>query len=105
MYKWFSPTNSGKDYFVGKKLKVISKRLMSIKPPDFLERLPRDLEKHYSDLKATDYQAWLLYYCLPCMNGILPEKYLQHVALLAEGIHIMLGDAITIMIWTELESY
>ena len=28
MYKWFSPTNSKKDFFVGKELKSISKRLI-----------------------------------------------------------------------------
>ena len=95
MYKWFSPTNSGKDYFIGKELKTISKRLMSIKPPDFLERLPRDIEKHYSNLKATEYQTWLLYYCLPCLSDILPEKYLTHLALLAEATHILLQDCIT----------
>ena len=44
-----------KDFFVGKELKSISKRLMSIKPPDYLERLLRDLEKHYANFKATEY--------------------------------------------------
>ena len=95
MYKWFSPTNSKKVYFVGNKLKQISKRLMAIKPPDFIERLPRDMERHYNDLKAAEYQSWLLFYCLPCMSGILPEKYLNHIALLSEGTHILLGDCIT----------
>ena len=95
MHNWFSPTQSGCDYFIGKHLKTISNRLKNIKPPDIIERLPRDLEKHYNHFKATELQTWLLYYCIPCLINILPEKYLAHFALLSEGIHILLGDSIS----------
>ncbi|KAI4805508.1 hypothetical protein KUCAC02_010118, partial [Chaenocephalus aceratus] len=59
---------SGKRYFVGKELKTISARLSHIQPPYFIERLPRDLEVHHNHLKATEYQSWLLFYALPCMD-------------------------------------
>ncbi|KAI4799983.1 hypothetical protein KUCAC02_016521 [Chaenocephalus aceratus] len=95
MNKWFSPTESGQPYFVGKKLKEISKRLQHIQPPDFIERLPRDLELHYNHLKATEFQMWLLFYALPCLDGILGDKYLCHFAHLSEAVHILLGDKIT----------
>lgn len=95
MCKWFSPQQSGKDYFVGKDLKQISKRLLMIKPPYFIERLPRDLEKHYNHFKATELQAFLLFYCMPCLHGYLAERFLQHFALLSEAIHILLGENIT----------
>lgn len=42
---WFSPSHSKKEYFIGKHLKAISHRMKTIKPPDGIERLPRDLEK------------------------------------------------------------
>lgn len=95
MCKWFSPTQCKKPFFIGKHLTSISKRLSSIKPPDYVERLPRNLEKHYAHLKATELQAWLLYYALPCLNGYLPAVYLKHFALLSEGIYLLLGDYIT----------
>lgn len=95
MYKFFSPTNSNKPYFVGKHLKKISKRMHSICPPDFIERIPRDLERNYSQFKATEFQTWLLFYSLPCLNGYLEDVYLQHLALLSEGIYLLLGDNIT----------
>lgn len=44
---------------------------------------------------ASELQSWLLYYSLPCLVGYLPDKYLIHFAHLAEGIFILLGDAIT----------
>jgi len=72
-------------------LRGISKRLIGIKPPDYVERLPRDLEKHFAHLKATELQAWLLYYALPCFSVYLPAKYLKH----SEAIHLLIGDCIT----------
>ena len=93
--KWLSPAERGESYFIGNHLKKISKRLCQIKPPDFIERLPRDLEKHYSNLKATELQSWLLFYSLPCLEGILPETYLGHFSKLSEAIFILLGDEIS----------
>ena len=95
MYLWFSPTQSKKAYFIGNKLKALSKRLCSIKPPDYIERLPRDLEKHYNHLKAAEYQSWLLYYGIPCLTGFLPDVYLEHFAMLSESIYLLLGDSIS----------
>lgn len=95
LLKWFSPSQSKQPFFVGNHFRAISKRLMTIKPPDYIERLPRDLEKHFAHFKATELQAWLLYYALPCLSGYLPAKYLQHFAHLSEGIHLLLKDCIT----------
>ena len=95
MYKWFSPTQGNKEYFVGNNLKKISSRLQSIHPPASIERLPRDLEKHYQSLKATELQACLLFYGIPCLIGIVPDTYFNHFSYLSEAIYILLGDNIT----------
>lgn len=92
---WFSPTKCSRSFFIGKHLTSISRRLNGVKPPDYIERLPRNLEKHYAHLKATELQAWLLYYAIPCVNGYLPAKHLKHFACLSEGIHLLLWDCIT----------
>lgn len=73
-------------YFIGDKLALITKRLNAIQPPETMERLPRNLEKNYSNFKATELQAWLLYYAIPCLDGILPNKFLEHFALMGEGV-------------------
>ncbi|XP_021372025.1 uncharacterized protein LOC110462399 [Mizuhopecten yessoensis] len=95
MNKWFSSSESKKNYFIGNHLKEISGRMKNIKPPDSIERLPRDLEKHYQHFKATELQSWLLYYAFPCVSPFLKEEYLENLACLSEGIHILLGDCIT----------
>ena len=92
--KWFSPTSATQPYFIGTKLPLISKVLKQIKPAYFIERLPRDLEKHYHNFKATELQNWLLFYWLPCFEGILPAEYFEHFANLSEAVYILLGDNI-----------
>lgn len=37
----------------------------------------------------------MLFYSLPILVKVLPEKYVVHFALLVEGTHILLGDDIT----------
>ena len=44
---------------------------------------------------ASEFRNWLLFYGIPCMQGILQDHFLYHFALLVEGIYIILGDEIT----------
>ena len=69
--------------------------MKSMCPPDYIERLPRDLEQHFNHLKAAEYEAFLLYYGIHCLQGYLPDPYLEHFAMLSESIHILLGDSIS----------
>ena len=92
---WLSSTKHKKPWFIGHKTKAIDKRLKEMKPPDFIQRLPRQLETSRAYFKASELQAWLLYYSIPCLIDILPQQYLEHFACLVEGIYILLGDDIT----------
>ena len=93
--QWFSPSESQKEHFIGKHIKIISKRIKNIKPPVTIERLPRNLEKHYQHFKATELQSWLLYYSIPCVKGFLGDEYMENLACLANAVYILLGDEIT----------
>lgn len=44
---------------------------------------------------ASEFRNWLLFYAIPCVQGILREDFRYHFALLVEGIYILLGDEIT----------
>ncbi len=46
--------------------------------------------------KASEYRAWLLYYCLPVLSNLLPSDYIYHLSLLVSAMHILLGDIISI---------
>ncbi|XP_062604037.1 uncharacterized protein LOC134265829 isoform X2 [Saccostrea cucullata] len=95
MCKWFSTKNKAADYFVGENIQEISRRMESLKPPYSIERLPRNLEKHYQHFKATELQSWLLYYALPCIEDFLDDQFLENYSCLSESIYILLGDKIS----------
>lgn len=61
------------------------------KPSINIERLPRDLEKHYQHFKATELKRG--YYIIPFpVQGFLAEEYMENLVCLTEAIYILLGD-------------
>ena len=62
---WLASSKFKKPWFIGHKIKAIDKRLKDTKPPDFIQRLPRQLETSRAYFKASELQAWLLYYSVP----------------------------------------
>ncbi|XP_071570621.1 uncharacterized protein [Temnothorax nylanderi] len=90
-------TSRGEEYYVGSpnQLAIINQRLTSIRPPTCITRLPRTLEERKC-WKASEWRSWLLWYMLICLRGLLPMKYLRHVALLITAIHILLQKSVTI---------
>lgn len=86
-------------FYLGNVAKEIDKRMFSIKPPEEFRRSPRSVStmKHW---KASEFRAWLLYYCLPVLGDLLPPDYVYHLSLLVSSMHILLGDAIEV---TELD--
>ncbi|XP_077507225.1 uncharacterized protein LOC144116351 isoform X2 [Amblyomma americanum] len=69
--------------------------LLAIKPPHSFTRLPRSL-KDKCHWKASEWRYWLLFYALPCCLGILPQRYLNHFALLVEAIFTLLLEELTL---------
>ncbi|VDI16623.1 Hypothetical predicted protein [Mytilus galloprovincialis] len=60
LHLFFSPSNSGKLYFIGKYTKEVDKNLKKMQPTDNISRLPRKLEKNLHHLKASELEVWLL---------------------------------------------
>ncbi|KAH8035388.1 hypothetical protein HPB51_005112 [Rhipicephalus microplus] len=92
---WLS--NVGEEYYIGapQTVAVLDQRLCSIKPHSCMPRLPRSvsLRKYW---KASEWQQWLLYFSLPCLEGLLPRQYLKHFALLVKGIALLLQDTVSL---------
>lgn len=38
---------------------------------------------------------WLLVYCLPCLNGILPQEYWTHLLILVEASYLLLQKSVS----------
>lgn len=82
-------------FYLGGVSKEIDRRLYPIKPPQEFRRTPRSV-KAMKQWKASEFCAWLLFYSLPVLSGLLPPDYIYHLSFLVSAMHILLADAIQI---------
>ncbi|XP_057335688.1 uncharacterized protein LOC130674388 [Microplitis mediator] len=85
----------GEEYYVGNpnQVEAINTKLMSFKHPTCITRSPRNITERKM-WKATEWRSWLLFYSLISLKGVLPQKYLEHLALLAEAVSTLLSEEI-----------
>ncbi|XP_077491319.1 uncharacterized protein LOC144101951 [Amblyomma americanum] len=91
---WFGCVQSASYIGVPATLSQVNTRLLSIKPPQWFSRLPRSIGER-ALWKASEWKWWLLFYSVPCLEGILPEEYLHHFCSLVAAVYILLKDEMT----------
>ncbi|XP_049527088.1 uncharacterized protein LOC119459693 [Dermacentor silvarum] len=86
----------GEKFYIGdpSHLNLLNERLCSMKPPAHFHRLQRSLSLRRF-WKASEWQQWLLFFAMPCMDGVLDAKYLNHFALLVRGVSLLLQDTVS----------
>lgn len=89
---WLSAT--GAPYYIGGAIDTLNSRILQIRPPISFCRLPRPISER-AHWKANEWQYWLLFYSLPCLNNILPARYLHHYSLLCQAMFLLLGTRVT----------
>ncbi len=89
MNKWFSSVESGKDYFIGKRLKKICKCPGIIKPPDFSERLPKDNWNHIPFLRPHKFRLGWFSMASHVLFAFSQTGF-WNTAQLSEATHILL---------------
>ena len=93
---WTDKAYSAQPWHLGSdKIKKLEERYLAIKPPNVITRTPRSLLKNLAHFKASELRAFLLYYSLPCLWGLLEEEYFQHLLLLVNGVFLLLQDSIS----------
>ena len=92
---WFNSKQHGKRFYLLKEVNKIDKCLQRIKPPHDFRSTPRSISKALHFWKASEYQAFLLYYAIPVLKCFLPSDYIYHLALLVCSMHLLLGTDIT----------
>jgi len=75
-----------------RRLSEVDVRLEAL-TPDIVSVGPRPLSAR-GDFKAKEFRALLLYYILPCMRGILKDRYFENLRKFVTAIHILLRDCI-----------
>ncbi|KAL1454698.1 hypothetical protein MTO96_043708 [Rhipicephalus appendiculatus] len=88
---WF---NSDSPCSISRQQHIVDHRLMSVKPPRDVRRMPRPT-KERRWWKAKELENWVLCYSVPVLRGILDKAYMQHWACLVEALHIMLQRTIS----------
>ncbi|XP_072145749.1 uncharacterized protein [Dermacentor andersoni] len=91
---WLSAVNQ--PYYIGSPqvLSIIDERLCATKPHLCVSRLPRSLSVRMY-WKASEWQQWLLYFSLPCLEGLLPAQFFKHFSLLVQGIALLLQGTVS----------
>ena len=94
MSLWFDKSYKNEIFSIASEIGKVERRLISIKPPSYITRLPRSLSE-VSHFKATEFKNFLLFYSLPCLYGILPDDMFHHFSLLVYSIFLLLQENIT----------
>lgn len=74
--------------------KLITRRMKAIKTPTHLSRKPRGIDQ-MAKWKGSEWRNWLLYYAVPCLQGIVPDHYLRHFGCLSEAVFLLSRDSVT----------
>ena len=101
---WFDKKFSKKPYSIRSRLKEVDARLLGFCPPQNISRRPRTLSE-YVHFKANELRAWLFFYSLPALEGILPDEYFRHYGLLVSAIFILCSDSITMENWRKAKEH
>ncbi|XP_040066795.1 uncharacterized protein LOC120840366 [Ixodes scapularis] len=85
--------STGQRWYIGNRLKELDEQIVKIHPPISFTRLPRPLSER-SFWKATEWKYWLLYYGVPTLQNLLPQRYLTHFSLLSQSVFMLLKTTI-----------
>ena len=74
---------------------MVDQRLKNISSTLDVTRLPRSFSEHLKYRKANEHRSFLLYYGLPVLYGLLPDKYFEHYFYFVRAIYLLLQDNIS----------
>lgn len=95
LHFWFDCSFSSEPFSLYALSGVVDSRLICIKPPKFVHRMPRTV----SDLchwKASELKMWFFYYSVVILEGIMNPIYFRHYLLLVSGISLLNSSCVTV---------
>ena len=95
IHLWFSAEFKTTKFSIHNYVGIIDRRISEIKPTVDISRVPRSIAKDLKHWKASEFRSFLLYYGIPLLADVLPQKQLQHFTLLVHATAILLSDSIT----------
>jgi len=93
---WTNSKNHASPWYISKKMTdSIDARLLQIRPPSEITRLPRSITQA-AQWKASECRSWLMHYSLFALSGNLPPRFLRHWRNLVEAVHYLLSMHLTV---------
>ncbi|KAJ8666363.1 hypothetical protein QAD02_008025 [Eretmocerus hayati] len=68
---------------------LIDARIKNMKPPSFIQRRPRSIEKHSSYWKMSESKNWLFHFGLVILKDIMQPIYYENLKLFALGLFLL----------------
>lgn len=86
----------GKEYYLGdpEMKNILDERLKSIRVPNSITRTPREV-KFAKKWKASEWRMFLIFYGLLCFDGLLPQKYFIHFAMLSSAFYLLIQKSVS----------
>nr|XP_012234439.1 PREDICTED: uncharacterized protein LOC105679152 [Linepithema humile] len=91
---WFDVKYRGFPFSLYAVVDVVNSRLIAIKPPKYVHRMPRCIQDllHW---KASKLKTWFFHYSVPVLEGILRQDYFNHYLLLVVAISMLNSEEIS----------
>lgn len=76
--------------------RIIDARLKKIKTPTNISRKPGTCSiKNRKNWKGSEWRNWILYYSVPCLEGLIKKEYITPLEHLSHGAYLLSQDIIT----------
>lgn len=92
---WFKNKYKLENWYIGDKVKGVDNAIKSLKLPNTISRIPRNIEEDLKQWKASEYRTFLLFYSAPILIDYLPTEYFNHYCLLVKAIYLLLQESIS----------
>lgn len=96
LFLWFDSSCSRKPFSLSKVVSQVDERLLSIRPPNFITRVPRSIKTHCKFWKANECRAWLFFYSVPILFHFMDKLYFDHYCTLVEGVYLLCSESISL---------
>lgn len=76
-------------------LELYDKRLCAIRPPYYIDKIPRSYSSHGKVWKASELKVNLMIYSLPLLQDIMSVFHFEHHMLLVYGLYLLSRNSVT----------
>lgn len=93
---WFTSKESSEPSNISSQIEEVDKRITEIKSPNRISQCPRSIDSHRKYWKANELLAFLFFYGVMVLKGILLDVFYEPLMLFSEGIFTLCLTNVTL---------